>query len=73
MYTAKINDNMDNQQKFNEFIENVNIPQLYNDEEQSFLEKDFTINEWREALTSFADEKSPWEDGFYKGLLSNFF
>ena len=29
---------MDNQQKFNEFIENLNIPQL-NDEEQSFLEK----------------------------------
>ena len=65
MYTAKINDNMDSQQKFNEFIENLNIPQL-NDEEQSFLEKDLTINELREVLTSFADNKYPGEDGFTK-------
>ena len=57
MYTAKINDRMHNhayEQTFNEFIENLNIPQL-NDEDQSFLEKDLTINELREALTSFAD------------------
>ena len=72
MYTAKINDNMDSQQKFNEFIENLNIPQL-NDEEQSFLEKDLTINELREALTSFADNKSPGEDGFTKEFYQTFF
>ena len=71
MYTAKINDNMDSQQKFNEFIENLNIPQL-NDEEQSFLEKDLTINELREALTSFADNKSPGEDGFTQEFYQTF-
>ena len=72
MYTAKINNNMDSQQKCNEFIENLNIPQL-NDEEQSFLEKDLTINELREALTSFADNKSPGEDGFTKEFYQTFF
>ena len=41
MYTTKINGNMDNHasgQKFNDFIEDLSIPQL-NDEEQSFLEE----------------------------------
>jgi len=45
MYTAKINGNMDNhasEQKFNDFIEDLNIPQL--NDEQSFLEKDLTIS-----------------------------
>ena len=63
---------MDSQQKFNEFIENLKIPQL-NEEEQSFLEKDLTINELREALTSFADNKSPGEDGFTKEFYQTFF
>ena len=63
---------MDSQQKFNEFIENLNIPQL-NDEEQSFLEKDLTIDELREALTSFTDNKSPGEDGFTKEFYQTFF
>ena len=61
MYTAKINDNMDNhayEHKFNDFIEDLNIPQL-SGEEKSFLEKDLIINELKEALTSFADNKSP--------------
>ena len=53
MYTAEKNDNMDNHEyehKFNDFIEDLNIPQL-NDEEQSFPEKDLTINELKETLT----------------------
>lgn len=61
MYTAKINDNMDNhvsEEKFDELIEDLNILQL-NDNEQSLLEEDFTINELKEALTSLADNKSP--------------
>ncbi|CAH3107864.1 unnamed protein product [Pocillopora meandrina] len=61
MYTAKMNGNMDNhvsEQKFDEFIEDLNILQL-NDKEQSLLEEDFTINELKEALTSLADNKSP--------------
>ena len=75
MYTAKINENMDNhayEQKFNDFIEDLNIPQL-NNEKQSFLEKDPTINELREALTSFADNKSPGEDSFTKEFYQTFF
>lgn len=61
MYTAKMKGNMDNhvsEQKFDEFIEDLNILQL-NDNEQSLLEEDFTINELKEALTSLADNKSP--------------
>ena len=61
MYTAKMNGNMDNhvsEQKFDEFIEDLNILQL-NDNEQSLLEEDFTISELKEALTSIADNKSP--------------
>ena len=75
MYITKINGNMDNhasEQKFNDFIEDVSIPQL-NDEEQSFLEEDFTINELKEALTSFADKKSPGENAFTKEFYQTFF
>ena len=75
MYTAKINNNMDNhasEQKFNDFIKDLNIPQL-NDKEQSFVEKDLTINELKEALTFFADNKSPGEDGFTKEFYQTFF
>ena len=71
----KINDNMDKHEyehKFNDFIEDLNIPQL-NDEEQSLLDKDLTINELKEALTSFADNKSPGEDGFTKEFYEIFF
>ena len=74
-YTTKINANMDNhtlEQKFNDFIEDLNIPQL-NDEEKSFLDKDLTINELKEALDSFADNKSPGEDGFTKEFYQTFF
>ena len=74
MYTAKINDNMDNhayEHKFRDFIEDLDIPQL-SEEEQSFLEKDLTINEVKEALTSFADNKSPGEDGFKRNFIKLF-
>ena len=74
MYTAKINDNMDNhayEHKFNDFIEDLNIPQL-SGEEKSFLEKDLTINDLKETLTSFADNKSPGEDGFTKEFYQTF-
>ena len=65
-------DNHASEQKFNDFIEDVSIPQL-NDEEQSFLEEDFTINELKEALTSFADKKSPGESAFTKEFYQTFF
>ena len=75
IYTSKINANIDNhalEQKFNDFIKDLNIPQL-NDEEQSILDKELTINELKEALTSFADNKSPGEDGFTKEFFQTFF
>lgn len=65
-------DNHASEQKFNDFIEDVSIPQL-NDEEQSFLEEDLTINELKEALTSFADKKSPGENAFTKEFYQTFF
>ena len=37
------------------------------------LKKDLTINELSEALTSFADNKSPGEDGFTKEFYQTFF
>ena len=36
------------------------------------MEKDPTINELREALTSFADNKSQGEDGFTKEFYQTF-
>ena len=50
----------------------ANIPQL-SGEEKSFLEKDLTINELKEALSSFADNKSPGKDGFTKEFYQTFF
>ena len=55
----------------NDFIDDLGILQL-NDEEQSFFEKDLTINQLKGTLTSFADNKSPGED-VLQGNLSNFF
>ena len=65
-------DNHAYEHKFNDFTRDLNIPQL-SDEEQSFLEKDLTINKLKEALTSFADNKSPGEDGFSKEFYQTFF
>ena len=50
----------------------TDIPQL-NVEEQESLEKDLTIEELKDALTSFADNKSPGEDGFTKEFYEAFF
>ena len=66
---------MDNhvlEQTFNGFIKDLDIPQL-NDKEQSFLDKDLTINELKEPLTSIGDNKSPGEDGFTKEFYQTFF
>ena len=56
---------------FKELIKNLNIPQL-NDEEQSFLEKDLTINELREAFTSFVDNKSPGRTVLQRNFIKHF-
>ena len=54
-------DNHAYEHKFNDFIEGLNIRLL------------LTINELKEALTSFADNKSPGEDGFTKEFYQTFF
>ena len=70
MYTSKITANNSNyisehNQNLDDFIKGLSIPQL-NKEEQESLEKDLTFEELKNALTSFADNKSPGEDGFSK-------
>ena len=70
MYTSKINGNnstsaYEHNQNIDGFTEGLNIPQL-NVEDQESLEKDLTLEELKDALASFADKKSPGEDGFTK-------
>ena len=42
-------------------------------DEQESLEKDFTLEELKDALASFADKKSPGKDGFSKEFYQTFF
>ena len=77
MYTSKTNGNNstsvhEHNQKIDGFTEGLNIPQL-NEEEQESSEKDLTLEELRDALASFADNKSPGEDGFTKEFYQTFF
>ena len=77
MYTSKINGNnntsaYEHNQKIDGFTEGLNIPQLKEDEQES-LEKDLTLEELKDALASFADNKSPGEDGFTKEFYQTFF
>ena len=77
MYTSKITGNntsdvSEHNNNIHKFIEGLNIPQL-NVEEQESLEKDLTFEELKDALTSFADNKSPGEDGFTKEFYEAFF
>ena len=77
MFTSKItaNNNADiseHNRNLDDFIKDLNIPQL-NEEEQESLEKDFTFEEQKGALTSFADNTSPGEDGFTKTFYETFF
>ena len=77
MYTSKITANNSNyisehNQNLDDFIKGLSIPQL-NKEEQESLEKDLTFEELKNALTSFADNKSPGEDGFSKEFYETFF
>jgi len=70
LYTSKLSGNntsdvTEHNHSIDKFIEELTIPQL-NVEEQESLEKDLTFEELKDALTSFADNKSPGEDGFTK-------
>ena len=74
MYTSKITNNNTSEHNHNihTFIDGLDIPQL-NTEEQERLEKDLTLEELKDALNSFADNKSPGEDGFTKEFYQAFF
>ena len=77
MYTSKTNGNnntsvYEHNQKIDGFTEGLNIPQLKEDEQES-LEKDLTLEELKNALASFADNKSLGEDGFTKEFYQTFF
>ena len=77
LYTSKISGNntgdvSEHNHNIHKFTEGLNIPQL-NVEEQESLEKDLTFEELKDVLTSFADNKSPGEDGFTKEFYEVFF
>ena len=77
MYTSKTNGNnntsaYEHNQKIDGFTEGLNIPQLKEDEQES-LEKDLTLEELKDALAFFTDNKSPGEDGFTKEYYQTFF
>ena len=77
IYTSKTNGNNDtsvyeHNQKIDGFTEVLSIPQLKEDEQES-LEKDLTLEELKDALASFADNKPPGEDGFTKKFYQTFF
>ena len=74
MYTSKITNNNTSEHNHNihTFIDGLDIPQL-NMEEQEHLENDLTLEELKDALKSFADNKSPGEDGFTKEFYQAFF
>ena len=74
LYTSKIDEARISQQNipFEDFIEGLNIPQL-SKEEQEHLDQDLTCKELKGALSSFADNKTPGEDGFTKEFYEAFF
>ena len=57
---------------FDEFIEDIEIPKLDN-EEMNKLEGLFTLEECKEVLETFEDNKSPGEDGFTAQFYKHFF
>ena len=76
MYTSKIpgnntSDLSEHNHNIHKVMEGINIPQL-NVEEQESLEKDLTFEELKDALTSFADNKSPGENSMKHFLGKTF-
>ena len=59
-YTSKINVT---ENQFQQFTEDVQLPQLSNEERES-LEGLLTFKECKTILTTFKNNKSPGEDGF---------
>ena len=53
-------------------LDGLDIPHL-DEEEREHLEKELTLEELKDALMSFSDNKSPGEDGFTKEFYQTFF
>ena len=75
LYTSKSGDkdtlsNYD--EEFDDFTEGLDIPQL-TEEEQEPLETALTLEEMKNALASFANNKPPGEDGFTKEFYEHIF
>ena len=69
LYSSKITVPQTN---FDEFIENIEIPKLDNEEKNEF-EGLFTLEECKKVLVTFEDNKSPGEDGFTAEFYKYFF
>ena len=69
LYTSKT---LLNEVKFNEFVEDLNIPQLI-DEQRESIEHQVTKEECKEVLKRFSSNKTPGCDGFTKEFYDIFF
>ena len=69
MYTSRVEvtEGVEEGRSFECLIDSVDIPKL-SDEDQELLEKDLTLEELKEAVSSFSDNKTPGEDGFTKNF-----
>ena len=63
--------NSPNQDDINSFLNNINLPQLTEDQINS-LEKPFTITEFHNALKLMPNNKSPGPDGFPAEFYKHF-
>ena len=60
------------EKSFNNFTEDLELSKLTN-EEQELLEHDLSVEEIKNVLHSFEQNKTPWEDGFTKEFYETFF
>ena len=70
--TIKPHEENDVQEKFERFVGNLNSPQLSEEENQE-LEIELSIDEVRNALRGFQNDKTPGDDGFTKEFYEVFF
>ena len=76
LYKTKICDSARPQQTeaLQNFIETLDLPKLIiSDEEQTNLEHELTLEEIKNTLLSFQNNKTPGEDGFTKEFYEMFF
>ena len=66
------NEYTDLDDKFNDFVDGLEIPRLTGDEQLS-LECETTLEELESVLKAFQNNKSPGEDGFTKEFYEFFF